>query len=106
MLVTGEELVRVAPDGSRARYAELDHISPHGWNELSVEGRGNVYVNTINFDFANFDDFLATGGAPGKIALATPDGDAREVASDIAFPNGMVLTPDNSTLIVAESFAQ
>jgi sugar lactone lactonase YvrE len=27
------------------------------------------------------------------------------VADGIAFPNGMVVTPDNSTLIVAESFA-
>jgi sugar lactone lactonase YvrE len=106
MLITGEELVRVEPDGSRVRHADLDHISPHGWNELTVDGRGNVYVNTINFDFASFDDVLATGEAPGKIALVTPDGDAREVAGDIAFPNGMVVTPDNSTLIVAESFAQ
>jgi sugar lactone lactonase YvrE len=106
MLITGEELVRVEPDGSRVRHADLGHISPHGWNELTVDGRGNVYVNTINFDFANFDDVLTTGKAPGKIALVTPDGEAREVASDIAFPNGMVVTPDNSTLIVAESFAQ
>ena len=90
----------------RVSHAELDHISPYGWNEITVDGRGNVYVNTINFDFADFDDTLATGNAPGKIALVTPDGDAREVASEIAFPNGMVVTPDNTTLIVAESFAQ
>jgi sugar lactone lactonase YvrE len=106
MLITGEELARVEPDGSHARHAELGHISSHGWNEITVDGRGNVYVNTINFDFADFDDVLGTGGAVGKIALVTPDGEAREVASDIAFPNGMVVTPDNSTLIVAESFAQ
>jgi sugar lactone lactonase YvrE len=106
MLITGEELVHVEPDGSRVRHADLGHISPYGWNELTVDGRGNVYVNTINFDFANFDDVLTTGKATGKIALVTPDGEAREVASDIAFPNGMVVTPDNSTLIVAESFAQ
>ena len=36
----------------------------------------------------------------------TPDGEVREVATEIAFPNGMVVTPDNKTLIVAESFAQ
>ena len=48
---------------------------------------------------------LASGKAPGKIALVTPDGDAREVADELAFPNGMVITPDNKTLIVAESFA-
>ena len=28
------------------------------------------------------------------------------MAEDIAFPNGMVVTPDDSTLIIAESFAR
>lgn len=38
------------------------------------------------------------------LALVTPDGSARQVAEGVAFPNGMVVTPDNSTLIVAESY--
>jgi sugar lactone lactonase YvrE len=105
MLITGAELVRVEPDGSRVRHADLSHISPLGWSELTVDGRGNVYVNTVNFDFADFNDVLTSGRAPGKIALVTPDGEAREVADEIAFPNGMVVTPDNGTLIVSESFA-
>jgi sugar lactone lactonase YvrE len=105
MLVTGNELVRVEPDGSRVRHADLSHLSPHGWSEMTVDGRGNVYVNALNFDFADFEAVLASGQAPGKIALVTPDGRAREVADEIAFPNGMVVTPDNSTLIIAESFA-
>ena len=104
MLITGNELIRVEPDGSRVRHADLSDISPYGWSEMTVDGRGNVYLNTINFDFADFNAVLASGQAPGKIALVTPDGDAREVAGGIAFPNGMVVTPDNRTLIVAESF--
>jgi sugar lactone lactonase YvrE len=39
------------------------------------------------------------------VALVTPDGQVRQVADDIHFPNGMVVTPDNRTLIVCESFA-
>jgi sugar lactone lactonase YvrE len=105
MLITGSELVRVEPDGSRLRHADLSHLSPYGWSEITVDGRGNIYVNTINFDFADFDAVLASGQAPGKIALVTPDGDVCEVATEIAFPNGMVITSDNKTLIVAESFA-
>jgi sugar lactone lactonase YvrE len=64
-----------------------------------VDGRGNAYVNNVGFDFP--------GGefAPGTIALLEPDGSARTVADGIAFPNGMAVTPDNSTLIVAESYA-
>jgi sugar lactone lactonase YvrE len=99
-------LIRVEPGGSRVRHADLSHISPHGWSEITVDGRGNIYVNTINFDWADFNDLLAGGEAPGKIAFVTPDGEAREVADDLAFPNGMVVTADNATLIVAESFAR
>jgi sugar lactone lactonase YvrE len=98
-------LIRVEPDGSRVRHADLSHISPFGWSEITVDGRGNVYVNTINFDFAEFNEVLTSGKAPGKIALVTRDGKAREVANELAFPNGMVITPDNKTLVVAESFA-
>ena len=106
MLITGEELIRVEPNGSRTRHADLSHISPHGWSEMTVDGRGNIYINSINFDFADFGEVMASGSAPGKIALVTPDGDAREVAGDLAFPNGMVVTRDNARLIVAESFAR
>jgi sugar lactone lactonase YvrE len=105
MLITGSELIRADPDGSRVRHADLSDISPYGWSEMTVDGRGNVYVNTINFDFADFNDVLTSGQALGKIALVTPDGDAREVADGLAFPNGMVVTPGNETLIVSESFA-
>jgi hypothetical protein len=56
MLITGAELVRVEPGSSRVRHADLSHISPIGWSELTVDSRGNVYVNTVNFDFADFDD--------------------------------------------------
>jgi sugar lactone lactonase YvrE len=106
MLVTGEELVRVEADGSRVPHADLSGISPYGWSECTVDGRGNVYVNSTNFDFADFEEVMGSGTAPGKIALVTPEGDAREVADELAFPNGMVVTPDNATLIVAESFAR
>jgi sugar lactone lactonase YvrE len=105
LLITGPELIRVEADGSRVRHADLSHISSHGWSEITVDGRGNVYVNSINFDFAQFNDALTSGKATGKIALVTPDGRAHEVASELAFPNGMVITPDNKTLVVAESFA-
>ncbi len=40
MLITGTELVRVEPDGSRVRHADLRDVSPHGWSEMTVDGRG------------------------------------------------------------------
>jgi hypothetical protein len=44
--------------------------------------------------------------APGIVALVTPQGTARLVADGLAFPNGMLVTPDNATLIVAESYGK
>jgi sugar lactone lactonase YvrE len=99
MLVTGQGLNRIEPDGSMVPHADLSGVGD-GFNEIVVDGRGNVYVNGGN----DFDP--EAGEAPGFIALVTPDGSARRVAEGIAFPNGMVVTPDNSTLIIAESFAR
>jgi sugar lactone lactonase YvrE len=55
-----------------------------------VDGRGNIYVNGIG----------------GIVALVAGDGSARQLAEGLAFPNGMAVTPDNATLIVAESHAR
>src|SRR2546421_1222976 len=79
MLLTGYELTRAEPDGSRVQHADLSRISPYGWSEITVDGRGDTYVNAINFDFADFNEVLGSGKATGKIALITPDRDAREV---------------------------
>jgi sugar lactone lactonase YvrE len=66
-----------------------------------VDGRGNAYING-----GSLDVFAGGAYAPGVIVLVAPDGSARQVADGIAFPNGMVVTPDNATLIIAESYAK
>ena len=93
-------LLRREPDGTLLTHADLNSLSHGSWNEIVVDGRGNAYVNGIGFDLMAGEEF-----APGIIALVTPDGAARQVADGIAFPNGMAVTPDNSTLIVAESYS-
>jgi sugar lactone lactonase YvrE len=100
LVLTGKDLLRMELDGSMVRHADLSGVGEYGWNEIVVDGRGNVYVNSIRFGFL-------AGEPPtsGIIVLVTPDGVARQVAGDLAFPNGMVVTADNSTLIVSESFA-
>jgi sugar lactone lactonase YvrE len=98
LLIVSSELQRQEPDGSLVTHADLSHLGA-AWNEIVVDGRGNAYVNQAGFD-------LMAGAEPtaGTIALATRDGKAREVADEVWFPNGMTVTPDNSTLIVAESY--
>ncbi len=94
LLVTGDKLRRQEPDGSMVVHAE-QHA-----NEIVVDGRGNIYLNGADFDFV-----AGAPPEPGYIKLVTPDGQLRQVAGDIQFPNGMVITPDNRTLIISESFA-
>ena len=88
LVVSGREglVLRREPNGKLITHADLRGLSPAGWNEIVVDGRGDAYIN----------------GGPG-IVLLNSDGSVREVASSFAFPNGMAVTPDNSTLIIAES---
>src|SRR5215813_7646333 len=89
LIISGREslLRRREPDGSLVTHADLSGLSDKGWNEIVVDGRGSVYIN----------------GGPGIIALVRPDRTVQQVADGIAFPNGMAATPDNKTLIIAES---
>jgi sugar lactone lactonase YvrE len=86
LVVSGREglLLRRDPAGRLETHGDLRAIEPL-FNELVVDARGNAYVN----------------GA--SLALVTLDGRVRREASDLAFGNGMAITPDGSTLIVAES---
>ena len=94
LLVTGDKLRRQEPDGSMVVHADQRA------NEIVVDGRGNIYLNGADFDFV-----AGAPPKPGYIKLATPDSQLRQVADDIQFPNGMVITPDNRTLIISESLA-
>ncbi len=93
LVVSGQEtrLLRQEQDGSLVTHADLTGLAPI-CNEIVVDGRGNAYVNGGDF------------GEPGMVALVRPDGSVRQVADGIEFGNGMAVTPDNSTLIVAESY--
>ena len=92
----GGRLLRQDGDGTRTVHADLGRT---GWNDIVADGRGNAYVNRAGFDPMAGEEFR-----PGSVFLAAPDGTVREVAGDVAFPNGMAVTPDGSTLIVADSY--
>ena len=100
LVVAGPErrLLRQESDGSLVDHVDLTGL-PGGLNEIVVDGRGTIYVNG-GTDFSPDE-----GAAPGFIAMISPDGAVRQVADGLAFPNGMAVTEDNSTLIIAESFA-
>lgn len=91
LVVSGQErlLLRQEEDGRLVTHADLSGLTQGAFNEIVVDGRGNVYVN---------------GG--DLVALVGVDGSVRKVADGVAFPNGMAVTADNSTLILAESFGR
>jgi sugar lactone lactonase YvrE len=94
LITTGPSITRHERDGTRVTHCE------QGGNEIVIDPHGHMYVNGFDFDFLG-------GGAPqpGWINRVEPDGTYCQVAGDIEFPNGMVVTPDGCTLVVAESFA-
>jgi sugar lactone lactonase YvrE len=94
------QVLRREHDGSLAQHADLSPVSTKPWNDIVVDGRGNAYVNSIGFEFPG-EPF-----APGIVVLVGPDGAVTPVADGLAFPNGMAVTEDGSTLIVAESYAE
>lgn len=103
LVVSGREglLLRSEPDGSLVTHADLTSLAAPPWNDIVVDGRGNIFVNNLGFAFGTGAAF-----APGIVVVVTPDGKPRQVADGLAFPNGMAVTPDNTTLLVAESYGE
>lgn len=104
LVISGHDrgVLRRERDGSITKLVDLRPISDYAWSEIVVDGRGNTYVNSIGFDFMAGAE---PPPAPGVVTLVTPGGEVRKVADGLEFPNGMVVTPDDKTLIVGESFA-
>lgn len=98
-------VMRLEPDGSLVVHGDVSGIATAKANDMVVDDRGRAYVGNFGvvldpeagprFDFV-----------PAALALVEPDGSVREAAPErLAFPNGMVITPDGARLIVAETFA-
>jgi len=100
LVTSGPEGLVLRQEASGDLVVHADVSSYGGLNEIVVDGRGNIYVN------GGCDFHPAEGERPGFILLITPDGSVRRVADELAFPNGMVITPDNKVLVIAESFAR
>ena len=104
VLVSNQEraLLSLEDDGSLAPYADLSALSPYGCNDIVVDGRGYAFVNSPNFDFAAGPP--EGDVQPGVVGVVTPGREVRTVADDLAFPNGMAVSADGGTLVVADSY--
>lgn len=75
-----------------------------GWaNDMVVDAVGRAYVGNLSADIFGAD---GPGEPPRSTVLVQvdPDGTAEVAAEELMMPNGSVITPDGSTLIVGETF--
>jgi sugar lactone lactonase YvrE len=87
--------------GVLVEHADLSSLAAGHCNDMVVDSRGNAYVGNFGFDFEAGERPITT-----DLLLVRPDGAVSIAASDLRFPNGSVITPDGSTLIVGESFGE
>ena len=95
------KVLAIRPDGSLSLHADLSALARGAANELLVDGQGRAYVGHHGYDFFR--------GAPLQLStllLISEHGKVEVAADSLTFPNGMALSPDGHTLIVAESFAR
>ena len=79
---------------------DLSAITTFCLSDGIVDAQDRLYVGDIGY---NFFDPANKPVDTCVIACVEPDGRARVVAQDLSFPNGIVVTPDGSTMIVAET---
>jgi sugar lactone lactonase YvrE len=90
-------LVRRHADGSTVVVADISEHCGGPANDMVVAADGRAYIGNFGFD-------MSGGGlATANLVRVDPDGSSHVVATDLGFPNGSVITPDGSTLIVGES---
>lgn len=99
--MTDRRLLALEPgSGALTEVADLADLAPCHCNDMVVTAHGDAYVGNFGFDLHDPEAEQRTT----TLVHVAVDGSARVVADGLSFPNGMVVTPDGSTLIVGESF--
>ena len=97
-------LMRIGAGGELSTYADLNQLPGHALNDMVMDGRERAYVtNRVKRGYSPEELTLTSSSSDEGLILVEKDGSMREVAKDLHSPNGLVITPDYATLIVAES---
>lgn len=92
-------VLRLNSDGTTSLHADIHALTGSLANDMATDSRGNAWVGNLGFDL-----FTGEPPRPADLVHIAPDGTTRIAAGDLLFPNGMVVTRDDATLIVAETF--
>ena len=87
-------------NGELSEEADLSQLATHFCNDMVVDKKGNAYVGNFGFDLHAGEPIK-----PTNLILVRSGEEPCEVAENVFFPNGTVITPDDKTLIVGETFA-
>ncbi|MCZ7531583.1 MAG: SMP-30/gluconolactonase/LRE family protein [Acidimicrobiia bacterium] len=99
--MTDRRLLRLAPDRSLIEVADLSDLATWHCNDMVVDAHGNAFVGHFGFDL----EAEPVEPVMASLARVSIDGEVGVAADEMAFPNGSVITPDGTTLIVAETVA-
>ena len=95
--MSDNRLLRLDPSGL-TEVADMSDLGACNSNDMVVDTHGRAYIGHSGYDVYAGQPF-----AHASIMMVTPEGNARVVADEMAFPNGIVITPDGRTLVVAET---
>jgi sugar lactone lactonase YvrE len=98
-----KRLIVSLADGGYRTYADLESIPGESINDMVVDGVGRAYVSNRTMSRSAGAPKKNAEKAPDDLILVSPDGTMRVVAEGMWRPNGLAVTPDGRTLIVAES---
>jgi len=93
-------VLRLSPEGTVTVHAELGGLCGGHLNDMVVDTAGHAFVGDFGFDLMGAGDPKTT-----NLVRIDPEGTVTVVAEEMHFPNGMVITPDGSTLVVGETMA-
>ena len=86
-------------DGILKEEADLSNLASFHCNDMVVDNLGNAYIGNFGFDLHGGEKLKST-----NLILVRPGKEPEEIAQDLYFPNGAVITPDYKTLIIGETF--
>ena len=86
-------------DGKLSVHADLSELTPYRCNDMVIDVNGNAYVG----NFGSLDH--GTDIKPTCLIHVNPNGDPSIAAKNLDFPNGTVITPNGSKMIIGETYA-
>jgi sugar lactone lactonase YvrE len=109
--MTDQRVLAVGRNGEVRTHADIAEHCGYWANDMVVAVDGTAYVGNFGFDLDAWLDGVQRRPEGAEVprppttvlVVLAPDGSVRQLVEDLAFPNGVVLSEDGRTLIVAET---